>query len=446
MKFVLRNNGCSLVGNANQSSSRRSSSTTPRSSGSHVAASTLLAAVALVFSGCSAAEADDDVDSAPSSEREPVKDALFEVIGENDGQHGTTGSESVGSKPARLESEPALASPRGEGEGAAAPAAAPSTDSANDGRDDALNDDADVSDEVPPAVQRDTLHTSGRQLLDTCGNPFVTRGVEQIFGNQLPQGNDWEGLLEQIATSGVNAVRILAGTDTLGVDDVDRLLDIVAKHGMVAYVTPYGSNNMRWLEGQDVRAMLAEHAKYILIDAFGEPTFDDRAKFLADSTDAIRTVRSWGYEVPLTVTANQFGRDLPSLFELGEEIIAADPLHNTVLGWQAYWSSNNYYQEHYGYTLAQAVDAVAASGLPIQLGLDRVTDFPSDATADFGTLMSATEANGVGWLWWDWFNPYGNENNLTNNGSAANLTATGSTVLDTHAASVKNTAERVCVR
>src|SRR5690606_26608482 len=136
----------------------------------------------------------------------------------------------------------------------------------------------------------------------------------------------------------------------------------------------------------------------------------------------------------------------PSLFELGEQIIAADPLHNTVLGWQAYWSNNNYYQEHYGFTLTEAVDAIAASGLPIQLGLDRVTDFPSDATADFGTLMAETERHGVGWLWWDWFNPYGNENNLTHNGTATDLTPTGDTVLNSHAASVKNTAERVCVR
>ena len=446
MKPVLRNNGRSHVGSAHQPSSRRGSTRTLRSGS--VVASAWLVAVALAGTGCSGAEGA-DMDVSPSSSPGSADSASFEVNGENDVQGATANAESVGSTPALLEAEPEHTSPRGEDEGVAAPAAAPPAES-DDGAAGDVSDEVsdDASNEVPPAAPepRSTMYTSGRQLLDTCGKPFVTRGVEQVFGNQLPQGNDWNGLLEQIAASGVNAVRILAGTDTLGVDDVDALLDIVGEHGMVAYVTPYGSNNMRWLEGEDVRAMLAQHAKYILIDAFGEPTFDDREKFLADSTATLRTVRSWGYEVPLTVTANQFGRDLPSLFELGEQIIAADPLHNTVLGWQAYWSTNNYYQEHYGYTLAEAVDAVAESGLPIQLGLDRVTDFPSDATADFGTLMAATEQHGVGWLWWDWFNPYGNENNLTNNGSASDLTPTGSTVLDSHAASVKNTAQRVCVR
>jgi hypothetical protein len=281
-------------------------------------------------------------------------------------------------------------------------------------------------------------------VFDSCGNRLVVRGVEQIFGEQLPQGNDWIGLIEQIASSGVNAVRILAGTDTLSTSDVDALIQVAVAHGMVAYITPYGDANMQWLGEPEVREMLTKHEKHIIIDAFGEPTFDDRARFLADSTDAIRQVREWGYRVPLTVTANQFGRDLPSLLTLGEEIVAADPLSNTILGWQAYWSNTGYYQEHYGMSLEQAVEAVAAAPFPIQLGLDHVTDYPSTATADFGALMAATEAHGIGWLWWDWYNPYGNENNLTEDGTAASLTPTGNTVINSHAASVQNTSRVVC--
>jgi hypothetical protein len=294
------------------------------------------------------------------------------------------------------------------------------------------------------ATPRPTMHTSGRFLLDSCGEVFVTRGVEQIFGNQLPEGNDWSGLLEQIAASGVNAVRILAGTNTLGVEDVDTLLNAVARHQMVAYVTPYGSEAGNWLSRPEVRTMLAKHERYILIDAFGEPTFDDRERFVAEATDSLRRVRSWGYRVPLTVTANQFGRDLPSILELGEQIIAADPLNNTVMGWQAYWGNTGYYQQTYGMSLTEGVAAAARAPFPVQLGLDRITDFPSDVTADFESLMTATEANDIGWLWWDWYNPYGNENSLTHDGSAENLTETGHTVVTGHPASVANTARRAC--
>jgi hypothetical protein len=300
--------------------------------------------------------------------------------------------------------------------------------------------------EAPTLAARPTLQTAGRQLLDTCGNVFVTRGVEQIFGDQLPRGNDWLGLIEEISESGVNAVRILAGTDTLDTSDVDALLGVVRDSGMVAYITPYGDENTRWLERQAVRAMLAKHEKYIIIDAFGEPTFDDLERFLSESTDAIRRVRSWGYRVPLTVTANQYGRDLPSLFDLGPQIVAADPLGNTILGWQAYWGANGYYHERYGMSFDEAMDAISRAPFPIQLGLDRVTDYPSSETADFGALMSAAEAHGVGWLWWDWYNPYGNENDLSEDGSAASLTATGTTVMRSHPASAQKTAQPVCVR
>jgi mannan endo-1,4-beta-mannosidase len=297
---------------------------------------------------------------------------------------------------------------------------------------------------APASVAAATMRTSGRRLLDSCGNVFVVRGVEQIFGNQLPDGNDWLGLLNQIAATGVNAVRILAGTDTLAVSDVDALLNAVAAHDMVAYIAPYGSEGGAWLAHPEVKAMLAKHERYILIDAFGEPTFDDRDRFVREATSSLQNLRNLGYRVPLTVTGNQFGRDLPSILELGPQILAADPLHNTVFGWQAYWSSNGYYQSTYGFSLDEAVAAAASAPFPIQLGLDRVTDFPSDVTADFGALMSATQASGIGWLWWDWYNPYGNENSLTEDGTAAHLTPTGSTVMNVHPASVQKTAQRAC--
>lgn len=434
MKLVLRNTGSTHnVGNARYQSSNRRPLRTALKISETTVASALLGALGLALSGCSGAYVVEH-EVAPSPTPVVVENAPFGV---SDGtiQRGTSGLDDIVSAPAAVEPEHSDTSSRD----GAQPVTAPATSTPSD------EPEADSS-AAPAPVAGDTMTTSGRQLLDSCGNPFVTRGVEQIFGEQLPQGNDWLGLVEQIAASGVNAVRILASTDTLGTNDVDSLLDVVAEHGMVAYITPYGNEGMRWLQGQDVRAMLAEHEKYILIDAFGEPTFDDRERFVADSTDAIRQVRSWGYRVPLTVTANQFGRDLPSLLELGAEIVASDPLHNTVLGWQAYWSQGGYYQDTYGMSLTEAVDAISRAPFPIQLGLDRVTDFPASDTADYGTLMSATQTHGVGWLWWDWFNPYGNENNLTDNGSATALTATGSSVIKTHAASVENTAQLSCSR
>jgi hypothetical protein len=290
-------------------------------------------------------------------------------------------------------------------------------------------------------AQAATMQVSGRQLLDACGQPFVVRGVEQILGNQLPPGNDWVGLVDQISKSGANAVRIVTSVSTLSVSNVDQVLTLVGQKGMVAFIDPLSDDS--WLGRSDVKTMLAKHEAYIIIDAYGEPQYDDRDSWFGEAIEALDYVRDLGYEVPLTVTANQFGRDLPSLFEYGEDILAADRLHNTFLGWQAYWGQGGYYQDHYGYTLTEAVDAIVASGLPIQMGLDHITDLPSEA-ADYGTLMTKAQQNGIGWLWWDWYNPYGSENNLSNDGTAASLTTTGNTVVKSHAASITKTAKLSC--
>lgn len=446
MKFVLRNQASShsesLRAAAVVRASRRLSATTK---------SAAIAAMVFSVSGCASADdatADDAGGAKPImtvsdlAENAGVADTIEnDVQRENSAPVTSAGAASAARDEPSFEDEgpasgdepPREASPRGgSAEEDATEASTLSTPEA-------------AAAPAAPAPLYDTLHVAGRQVLDTCGKPFVTRGVEQIFGEQLPQGNDWLGLIHEISDSGVNAVRILVG-ESLGADDVDALLDVVAEHEMVGYITPYGNDNMSWLARADVKAVLAKHEKYIIIDAFGEPTFDDRERFLADSISTIQRVRSLGYRVPLTVTANQFGRDLPSLFELGPQIVGADPLGNTILGWQAYWGSSGYYHQHYGMSFEQALDAVAQAPFPIQLGLDRVTDFPSSETADFGALMSATQEHGVGWLWWDWYNPYGNENNLTENGNVDRLTATGATVVKTHAASVQNTSKRVCVR
>jgi malectin (di-glucose binding ER protein) len=286
------------------------------------------------------------------------------------------------------------------------------------------------------------MQVSGDRLLDACGEPFVVRGVEQILGRELPPGNDWLGLVEQIASTGANAVRILPGVNTLTVSDVDRVLTLIGERGMVAFLAPLNQSG-NWFARSDVKTMLRKHESYIIIDAYGEPQYDDLERWRSEAAAALEEYRDLGYHVPLTVTANQFGRDLPSILDYGDEILSADPEGNTFLGWQAYWGQGGYYQQHYGLSLAQAVQSIVDSGLPIQMGLDHVTDLPSE-TADYGQLMTLAERNGIGWLWWDWFNPYGSENNLSQNGDADSLTATGRAVVNTHAASIANTSRLAC--
>ena len=391
-----------------------------------------LVAVASSLSACSGAEGPEWVSgdpTAPNTETSP---------GMNETTTTPNRAPTATPKPEAPAAEAASAPPPA----ASTPAADPA---AGETRTEQAPAEPATSPAVAPApVPTNTLRVSGNRLLDACGQPFVVRGVEQILGNQLPQGNDWLGLIREIASTGANAVRVLPGVNTLTTEDVDQILTYIGSQGMVAFIDPLDSPD-DWYARDDVKAMLKKHESFLIIDAYGEPQYDDIEQWRAEAKQALVHMRSLGYEVPFTVYANQFGRGLPSLFDYGAEILAADPLHNTFLGWQAYWGNTGYYQEHYGYSLEQAVDAIARSGLPIQLGLDHITDLPS-TEADYGTLMRGAEENGIGWLWWDFYNPYGAENNLSQDGSASHLTPTGADVLESHDASIANTARRVCGR
>ena len=396
-----------------------------------------LAAIALSLPACSGADASVG-DSANADDAAQVSDETHETAAASTTRETTRESVSQ-TAPAKetAQTQQPQAAPATHGQ---------SSDGAretHDATDSSAAAPAPVTTPAPSAVPSNTMRVSGNQLLDACGQPFVVRGVEQILGNQLPEGNDWLGIIAEIAKTGANAVRILPGMGTLTVNDVDQILTYIGEQGMVAFIDPLNAGD--WYAQSDVRAMLKTHERFLIIDAYGEPQYDDIEKWRAEAKDALVRMRSLGYEVPFTVYANQFGRGLPSLFDYGAEILAADPLHNTFLGWQAYWGDTGYYQSHYGYTLDEAVDAIVASGLPIQMGLDHITDMPS-TEADYGTLMRGAEENGIGWLWWDFYNPYGAENNLSEDGSANNLTSTGADVLKNHSASIANTAKLACGR
>ena len=414
MKSVFRNSPCNHLGTT--------------------AASALIAAIALTVSGCSGAEDVERVagnDSALSEDEDGAS-----VVGAEPTRVASAEPAATLQNPTRAEQTPT--SSRGDDQ--PAPASS-SVESPAASTSESEPTEAEPTEETAAPVHTNTMRVSGRKLLDSCGQPFVVRGVEQILGEQLPQGNDWLGLVREIAATGANAVRILPSVNTLTLGDVDEILTFIGEQGMVAFIDPLNGGD--WYAQDDVRAMLKKHERFIIIDAYGEPQYDDIERWHAEAKAALVRMRGLGYEVPFTVYANQYGRALPSLFDYGADILAADPLHNTFLGWQAYWGNNGYYQQHYGYSLTEAVDAIVESGLPIQLGLDHITDLPS-TEADYATLMTGAEANGVGWLWWDFYNPYGTENNLSQDGTVEHLTSTGSTVLDTHPASVGNTAKRAC--
>jgi hypothetical protein len=288
-----------------------------------------------------------------------------------------------------------------------------------------------------------TLQVQGRQLLDTCGNPLVVRGVEQIFGVADADGNgpfslggSYTALVDEIASTGANAIRILPQSD-LPAATVDAIIARAVGHQMVVFVSNNGLStdashaaDQAWLTRPDIIAVIARYPKWIVIDAMQEYLGSNRTQWRADAVARVQYVRSLGYTQPFVVMGPTGGRDLPSILASGAAIAAADPLGRTILGWQAYWGNSGYYQGLYGMTLLEGVNQAAAAAFPIQLGILNWAEVGCNDPLDYRAVMSATQANGQGWMWWDYYLPGYPCFDMTSNGRATSLTVDGDVVVN----------------
>jgi len=293
-----------------------------------------------------------------------------------------------------------------------------------------------------PATASKTLQVSGRKILDTCGQPWVARGVEQLAGKAFSADGTYANLASELIKTGSNAVRILPQIAEVTASDLDAMLSAFEQAKVVVYISP---GDRSWFKRKEIRDVLVRHEKALILDAFQEPNYDDVPRWIREAKAAIAELRSAGYAAPLTVLGSQYGRDLPNLLEHGQEIVDADPLHNTILGWQAYWGNGGWYQKQAGMSLAQAVEKSATMNFPVQVGIDLYAD--ANDPMDYQTVMAASQKSGVSWLWWNFWNKWdGMGNNASTDGTAAHLTTAGKTFIQDDANSIAKTSKKACFR
>lgn len=266
-----------------------------------------------------------------------------------------------------------------------------------------------VQPSVPPAAAP-TYRTAGRYLVDPQGARVVVRGPEQVLwqAGWLPNS-----LVSDIGRTGANTVRILPyylqGTPTGEPRDTlaqieDQIRRGIAAHMLVDVAIDGGRDTSVWLR-PEVRALMVKYERWIVVHAMGESYESTDAAWATRAKSVVSQLRAAGYRMPLYVMSREGGRNLPTLLARGAEVVAADPLHNVVLGWQAYWGSNGGYQNAYGMSLDTAFARVAAAGFPIQVGLTRHSDVqnPGDTqTIPYASLIQLAQANALSWLWWDY--------------------------------------------
>jgi mannan endo-1,4-beta-mannosidase len=251
--------------------------------------------------------------------------------------------------------------------------------------------------------------------------------------------------VSEIGKTGANSVRILPqitaptpdGAPVESLAGVEELIQLGIENHMLVDIAIDGGKSTDVYLRADVKALLLEYERNLVIHAQGESYAGSQDEWVAGSKAVIAKMRGAGYRAPLYIMTIDAGRNLPAILARGAEILASDPLQNVVFGWQAYWGSSNYYQNTYGMTLAAAMEAVRDSSLAIQVGLLRTTD-PGE-TMNYSPVMADAESYQIGWLWWDWRM---STDDLTTDGTYGHWAANGLDVAVTNENSLANTSVR----
>jgi mannan endo-1,4-beta-mannosidase len=234
------------------------------------------------------------------------------------------------------------------------------------------------------------LNVQGRFLRDVCGEQIVIRGIET--GNKNAD-------LHEIVKAEANAVRLVFAMTAA---ELEANLKIATDaHMLVSMIPANGALDTSWWNKPDIKAVLLKYQPWILPHVYGEGAYNaDSVRWLSETKKVVSDLRSFGYQFPLEILADQWGQELDTLLKHGQEVIDADPLHNVLLGDQMYSITH---------PDDPTIASVVNSGLPIMLGTCSYRDPANPSQGWYGApldqykqVWQKTFENQIGSFYWDW--------------------------------------------
>jgi mannan endo-1,4-beta-mannosidase len=298
------------------------------------------------------------------------------------------------------------------------------------------------------------FYTTGAKLYDPCGVEFNIRGI-----NYAPY--DWgyapdELLLTEVAKTGANTVRMSwyannPDVQTHAVYTSAKLataLDACTGQGMLPIIELHDQtcqNDPQALISladyylqSDVKAVLMARQDKLILNIANESLYvlwaDNSSTaqntFKSTYNTIIASLRNAGYTCPLMIDAPDCGMNSDAIAAVGQAIITADVLHNTMFSAHAYWYS---FANNDPTTMLQKLQVVVNSGIPFVLG--EVANQQDDAqacqyTLPYQQLLSGCQSIGINWLAWSWNNDVCPDRQLTSTGNFVNLTSYGSDLVN----------------
>ena len=258
---------------------------------------------------------------------------------------------------------------------------------------------------VKAATTTQGFHVSGSKLLDANGNPFIMRGINHAhtwFKDQTTTA------IKAIANTGANTVRlVLSDGVQWNKDDLSTVKSLIKQckdNKLIAVLEVHDATGKTsetdlltaadyFVEMKD--ALIGNEA-YVIVNIANEwfGTWETAA-WKAGYVKAIKVLRDAGIQNTIMVDAAGWGQYPKSIAEGGKEVLAADPLANTMFSTHMY--------EYAGGTPSMVkdnIDAIAKTGLCQVIGEFGWKHTDGDVAEE--TIMSYCQQLGMGYMAWSW--------------------------------------------
>lgn len=307
--------------------------------------------------------------------------------------------------------------------------------------------------EVQPG--RPTMQLVGRDIYSSAGERVVVRGVNEMFA--FSKNRRGVGVMEEIARTGANAVRIVTVTD-FAPEDLDAVIGNAVANGLIPIPECHSATG-RWERlslcvdywtRPDIAAVINRHNRWVLLNIANEAGDDSvsEQQFIDAYGEAIGRIRAAGIKVPLVIDGTDWGKEYEMLLDSWDELEAIDPEHAIIMSAHSYWIGTE--AERLGH-YRRIIDRVTKERIPFILG-EGPTPSGYDCTASpYRQAMTELQEAGIGWLAWSWgMAPNGdcraeNRYDMTRGGIFGEWkNEAGRVIAVEHPASIRNTSRRPC--
>ncbi|GAA0927647.1 cellulase family glycosylhydrolase [Virgisporangium aurantiacum] len=258
-----------------------------------------------------------------------------------------------------------------------------------------------------PAQAATGIRISGGRLVEANGTELVLRGINHAHVWYQSQTSSFAN----IKATGANSVRVVLGSgqrwgptpasevsSVISLCKQNKLICVLEAHDTTGYGEQSGAATLAqavdyWIS---VQSALTGQENYVILNIGNEPYGNQGyAAWTTDTANAIRRLRSAGFQHTIMVDAPNWGQDWTfTMRDNAPTVKAADTTGNTVFSIHMYGV----------FDTAAEVQAYLSSfisrGLPIAVG--EFGNNHSDGNPDEDTIMSYAQANRIGYLGWSW--------------------------------------------